>query len=596
MNAETSPSRRRWRPILIAIALLLTLGALLALDLWQRGLVWQFAWSQTGEEDPLGQVRGLMELGANLLRPQPDTAPLTPIQHADSPPYGINVFLQKEVEEPKIRAMLAMIRDAGFVWLRQEFTWEDLEVDGRGQFTDSRNDLDGDGVPDTLDAWAKYDRIVDLTEEYGLRLLVRLSNPPSWSRSDPNTTAEAPPDNFQDFVNFAAAVAQRYQGRIQHYQIWNEPNIYPEWGEAFADPEAYTDMLCRTYEALKAIDPNIVIVSAAIAPTISLDGYYGLQDVIYLQRMYDAGAADCFDVLAAQGYGLRSGPTDRRLSLTQVNYQRHVLYRDLMVANGDAHKPIWLSEAAWNHVLDAELPPEQITQYDQFGTVTQEQAARYMPLGYERARQEWPWIGQISYWFFTRPDPFEAGQAFYYFRMVEPDYSPDKPTFTPLPVYHTMRDYITSTRANPILYRGTHQAQTWEITHGGENHPEPTLTTGPQFGDAVRTSATRFSAHGTHVRLLLRVDAGTTVVRVNGEQVATITGRNPDWQSLTIAHSLLPQTFEVELVADNAGYALDSITVLDRTWAQIGPLLVISVGVVLLLLGGWIGGWLRRRG
>ena len=38
-----------------------------------------------------------------------------------------------------------MISEAGFVWLRQEFPWEDIEVDGRGQFTDSRNDFDGDG-------------------------------------------------------------------------------------------------------------------------------------------------------------------------------------------------------------------------------------------------------------------------------------------------------------------------------------------------------------------------------------------------------------------------------------------------------------------
>ena len=90
------------------------------------------------------------------------------------------------MERPKIEAMLGMIRDAGFVWLRQEFPWEDLEVDGRGLFTDSR-DRDGDGQPDeVVDAWAKYDQIVDLTEAYGLRLMVRLSNPPDWSRADPD--------------------------------------------------------------------------------------------------------------------------------------------------------------------------------------------------------------------------------------------------------------------------------------------------------------------------------------------------------------------------------------------------------------------------
>ena len=60
------------------------------------------------------------------------------------------------------------------------------EVDGRGLFTDTRNDHDGDGQPDTIDAWAKYDNIVELAERYGIQIQARLDNPPAWSRSDPN--------------------------------------------------------------------------------------------------------------------------------------------------------------------------------------------------------------------------------------------------------------------------------------------------------------------------------------------------------------------------------------------------------------------------
>ena len=85
-----------------------------------------------------------------------------------------------------------------------------------------------------------------------------------------------------------------------------------------------------------------------------------------------------------------------------------------MVRNGDAHKPIWLSEAAWNATLDADLPPEAISLYGNYGNVTQAQAARYMPMLYDRIQQEWQWVGNVMYWFFTRKDPFEADQAFYY--------------------------------------------------------------------------------------------------------------------------------------------------------------------------------------
>ena len=489
-----------WRKQLALIALLsILLLVALGLDLRARGLIWQFLWSQTGEEEAAGQIRGLVEVAGNLIRYPLETEPLAPIANKADLPYGINTFLEQEVERPKIEAMLHMIREAGFVWLRQEFPWEDLEVDGRGQFTDSRLDRDGDGQNDTIDTWLKYDQIVELTEAQGLRLMARLSNPPAWSRSDPDAGDRAPPDDFQDFVNYAIAVAERYRGRIYHYQIWNEPNIYPEWGNAPIDPTGYAELLCRAYEALKEVDPNIVVISGAIAPTIALDQSRDLSDLVFLQLLYDHGGGECFDVLSAQGYGLRSGPTDRRLRATSVNVARHSYYRDIMLRNGDAHKPIWLSEAAWNATLDAALPPEQISLYGAYGNATQAQAARYMPIFYERIQREWPWVGNVMYWFFTRKDPFEADQAFYYFRMVEPDYQPEKPTFTPLPVYHSVKEYISEQQ--PVMYRGRHQAETWQIQSAGNQIADPSA----RFGQAMRIDAgMEFSAHGTAIDIRWR--------------------------------------------------------------------------------------------
>ncbi len=498
MRPMTDTPSHAPRRLLAAVLALLALAILLSLDLSQRGLVWRLLWSQTGEEAPLAQARGALELAGNLLRPPLQTAPLAPIANKSDRPWGINTFLQEEVESAKIEAMLRMIRDAGFVWLRQEFPWEDLEIDGRGQFTDSR-DRNGDGAPDeTIDAWAKYDLIVDLAEAYGLRLLVRLSNPPAWSRADADAGHFAPPDDFGDYANYATAVARRYQGRISHYQVWNEPNIYPEWGNRAIDPAGYTELLCRAYQALKAVDPAIVVVSGALAPTISLSGR-DLSDVVFLQALYDTGGGDCFDVLSAQGYGLRSGPTDRRLRSTSVNIARHVYYRDIMARNGDAHKPIWLAEAAWNAILDAELPPEDISLYGAYGSVTQEQAAQYMPQLYDRVQREWAWVGNVMYWFFTRKDPFEANQAFYYFRMAEPDYQPEKPSFSPLPVYHSVKEYIAA--LEPTLFRGRHQAETWQISAAGALIADETA----RFGSAMRfEDGIAFRAHGTMLELRWR--------------------------------------------------------------------------------------------
>jgi len=569
------------RRIAYTLILLAVLSGLLALDLVNRGLFWQFAWNVTGEEEPLGQIRGMLEYAVTLTRPQPHTAPMTPVQYTNVNPYGINVFLQQEVEPEKVEAQLQMISDAGFAWIRQQFEWAEIEVDGRGQFTDSRNDLDGDGELDTIDAWIKYDRIVDLAEQYGIQIQARLDNPPAWSHSDPAVGAFAPPDDLQDFVNFAVAVAERYKGRIFHYQVWNEPNIYPEWGEQPVNPEAYTELLCRTYDALKAVDPNIVVISGALAPTISLSGR-DLNDFIFLQRMYQAGAGNCFDIISVQGYGLNSGPTDRRMRPTTVNFARNLYIRDLMVANGDAHKPIWISEAAWNSAPTYEEVPlnpdgsDPITQRTAFGQVTQQQAAEYMPRAYQRAQEEWPWVGVVNYWFFTRSSDREKDQAMYYFRMVEPDYNPSNdPPFTPLPVYDAMKTYIAETPLT--LHPGVHQVNEHPAVKADDSAQIVTLDDA-QFGTALETNNLSFEVHGTHMSVRWR---GNELTLINDTETQNVSSEHNGWHITTFTLSSLSQPHTINLSGD---VIIDSVMVMDRSFENMLGFGVIGIIVVLMLM------------
>jgi hypothetical protein len=423
--------RAKGAPVLligILVACLVAVAALAA-DLTAQGAVWRYLYSVTGEQAPLAQLYAFLDYLGNLSRRMPQTADDVPVAFAIANPIGVNSFLELEPELAKRERQVQMIAEAGIGWIRQKFTWQDIEIRGRGNFIDDRNDLNGDGVPDPVDAWAKYDSIVALAEKYGVQILARLGTPPAWSQPEGLQGSFAPPADFQDFVNYAVAVAERYKGRVRHFQVWNEPNLALEWGNQPVEPERYTELLCRTYRALKAVDPQIVVVSGALAPTIDLSGY-NLSSFVFLERMYAAGAKECFDVLGAQGYGLFSGPTDRRLRITTINFAHVVWLRDMMVAHGDAAKPIWIGEMAWNPVPDDPNIQDRLT----YGQVTDAQAAQYAVDAYERARTEWPWVGMIAYWFFKRPDTSESNQSWYYFRMVEPD-------FTPRPVYFAIQAY-----------------------------------------------------------------------------------------------------------------------------------------------------------
>ena len=208
-------NRRNVAAILAALLILAGLSFFIA----SRVSVHHLLLNWTGEEDPLPQVRGVFQLASNLTRTQPETRPYVPVSHTGVCPFGINVFLEQEVEPEKRDLSLRMISEAGFCWIRQEFPWEDIEIHGKGDFEDRRHEP-------YRSAWDKYDHIVELAEKYGLSIIARLSNPPAWSRATGDEMGTyAPPDDYNDFGDFVYAVASRYKGRIKYYQIWNEPNI-----------------------------------------------------------------------------------------------------------------------------------------------------------------------------------------------------------------------------------------------------------------------------------------------------------------------------------------------------------------------------------
>jgi hypothetical protein len=407
------------------------MGGLLAADLAFQGLVWRGLREWTGETAPIGQLNVVMDRLGNLTRPQPQVDTVFPRTDEDLTPvnpYGVNVFLEDEVELAKRERQLQMIEAAGFGWIRQQFRWDDLEVSGRGNYTDTRNTS---GVDQGIDARLKYDNIVSLAEKYNVRIIARLGSTPTWALSpENNKPGYAPPANFADFTGYAVRLAERYKGRIKHYQVWNEPNLYPEWGEAPPNPEAYTRLLCETYQALKAVDPSIKILSGALGPSNALTNR-DLSDYVFLQRMYDAGAGKCFDILSVQGYGLRSPPTDPYTRSMIPNFNHILFIREMMVKNGDSAKPIWISEMAWNPVPN----DPTIQDLDRFGRVTDEQAAQYAINAYEVIRTERPYVGVASYWFFKRASDAEKNQSWYYFRLVEPD-------FTERPVYIALKEYM----------------------------------------------------------------------------------------------------------------------------------------------------------
>jgi hypothetical protein len=487
--------------------------------------------SITGEENLSEQVKGLGRLIVlRLTQPPLQLAPEVPIACAGVNPFGVNTFLEQEVEPHKVEQALRMIADAGFRWIRQEFPWEDIEQSARGDFWDHKWDIS---------AWEKYDRIVELATKYNLQIIARLDNPPAWSRADGDAGGTlAPPDDFQDFGNFVQTIVRRYKGKVKYYQIWNEPNIYPEWGEQPVDAAGYVRLLQLAYGRAKEADPDCVILSAGLAQTTET-GPMNLNDLTFLQQMYDAGAKGYFDIMGVMAYGLWTGPGDHRASPELTNFSRPQLIREIMVRNGDADKALWATEVGWNAV------PPDFPAVPMFGRVTEEQQARYAVQAYQRAQQEWPWMGVLNYWFFKRATDTEMGQVFYYFRMVEP-------SFAPLPVYEAMKQYANRP---PKVHWGFHQEDHWALAWEGQWKPvrDQRAVLGALRRSSRPGDALRFIFVGTELLLVVHTGprGGVLEASVDGEPVENVTLYSEADQygvHIPLARGLRDGLHDVELV------------------------------------------------
>jgi hypothetical protein len=303
--------------------------------------------------------------------------PARTIPNTDVNPYGANFFLAREVEPWKRERTVEMAAEAGLGWAKQEFSWAEIEPLRKGEFID----------PVSQDSsWAKFDQIVDLFRDKGLQVIARLDRAPAWARPI-DSRAETPPTDFADFGDFVYAFVKHFSGRIQYIQIWNEPNIYPEWGEQAVDPAAY-----------------------------------------YLEAMYSAGAGGYFDILSANAFGFDQ-PPDSPPDPNALNFRRVELQRKIMDRYGDDNKAIWFNEYGWNAAPDSFSDEALI-----WKNVSEEQQAEYTLQGIELARTDWPWAGAFNIWYFRQTgQQYTPAEAAYYFRMVDVD-------FTPRRVYDAVQD------------------------------------------------------------------------------------------------------------------------------------------------------------
>jgi hypothetical protein len=101
-----------------------------------------------------------------------------------------------------------------------------------------------------------------------------------------------------EYAAWAASLAAAGADAIE---VWNEQNLDREWPAGNISPQAYTQLLQKTYAAIKAANANTIVISGAPAPTggAGAGGKTNAfwNDDVYMQEMAAAGAGQYFDCL-----------------------------------------------------------------------------------------------------------------------------------------------------------------------------------------------------------------------------------------------------------------------------------------------------------
>lgn len=307
-------------------------------------------------------------IGFDFLAPAPKPSSLLPF-------LGINISLAQA--EPAARqAALARLQNSGFGWVRQRFDWRQLEP-SPGRYN-----------------WTGSDALLHDIHAAGLIPVVVLDGSPVWARAPqdqpPTDNPLAPPADFHHFARFAAAFATRYGATVRFYQIWDEPNIAPHWGNHLVEPIGYAQLLKVTAAAIRNADRDAIIVAAALAPTRDR-GHTAIDEPYFLQRLYAAGAAPAFDVVAIQPFGFAHTPQDRRVRPDLLNFGRAQLVRQVMLAAGDGATPVWAVRYGWNRQPGTT-----------WAAVSAAKQAHFATTALTLAQQDWPWLTAMG-WAIDQP-------------------------------------------------------------------------------------------------------------------------------------------------------------------------------------------------
>jgi hypothetical protein len=437
----------------------------------------------------------------------------------------------------------------GLGWTRLLFYWSELEPDG-------------------ADSWNSFHEPLERIDREiagGREVIGMLGNTPAWA-TDGVPNAGVPrglylpiQDSNNLWAGFVRKVMTAYKGRINHWLIWNEPDIaMGVYGALWQGTiEDYFQLVKVAYLVAREVDPQI---------KIHLGGLTYWHNPQYLREYLDVASRDpdasakgyYFDAVTAHLY---FKPETTPIIIGDL--------RDALAAHGLSEKPIWLVETNAPPYDDPTHPWEK-----PLFPVTQDQQASFLLQEFAFALDQkverigvYKWIDQ--------PPPPPGYDAY---GMLRPDGDPR-------PAFFTLETIMRH-------YGGT-------IRTAHQEEPEMQLFTLEREGKITRVMWSRVS-DAVVIALPALTDSGLLIAQYGKEErISPMMG----WYLLKAEGAICPEGYgcfiggRPVLLVENTGSdisAIDQIAPAQSiTMMTLLRLMGLGAAIVILIPGAiW---WFRRR-
>jgi hypothetical protein len=171
----------------------------------------------------------------------------------------------------------AVLDELGITWVRNDINWHEVEkAEGEWDFS-------------------YYDRFVAANNARGRKMLFVLGFDTPWIHKEGKRKPYISPEELPKYLNYVEKVVTRYKGKVEAWEIWNEPNMNVRfWKGPAKDFYALSKAAALK---IRECDPDAKIIA----------GSFFMVPSGFIKNMFASGALDDVDAISFHPYSGNPG-------------------------------------------------------------------------------------------------------------------------------------------------------------------------------------------------------------------------------------------------------------------------------------------------